>query len=125
MKSFRHTFFKSMLPAFVGGVGGALIVTQFRDDRVIIGDYPGMNEMRITHVDGVPSGQRSTRFFIPARSHTQIAPGKRTLTISDARPDQTSGRAEEHTIEVDILKGLEYRLGRDRDKMPILIVTKI
>jgi hypothetical protein len=114
-----------MMPAFVGGVIGALAVTMFRDDRVVIADYSGSSEMTIIRIDGTRAERRTRRFFIPTTPYTLVAPGKRSLTVAVMRPDQNNHPTEEYTIEVDVYKGLKYRLGRDQDKMPTLVVTKI
>jgi hypothetical protein len=124
MNSVLPKWLKRVLPSFIAGAIGALLVIKFQDHRVIVRDYSGPGEMKIIRVDGSPAEHRTRRFLVPTSPYTLVSPGKRSLTIEVVDPSQQDQRAE-HTIEVEVYKGLEYRLGKGQDGSPTLVITKI
>lgn len=81
--------------------------------------------MKIICVDGKPAERRTRRFLIPAKPYALVPPGKRSLTISATKQNRENRLTKEHTLEVDLLKGLEYCLTENEQGLPSLVVTKI
>ena len=106
------------------GFLGALIATSwFNDDRVVIEDHIVGADFEITHVDGLPVERREHGWIVTKVPYALANPGKRLLTVTDTDASSDSeASAKEYTMETEILKGVRYRIERDKDGQPNLLV---
>ena len=107
---------KTILPALGGGVIGGLIVTSFpKEDRVQVDDYVMGSEFKILEVNGRHVDRVEHGWIITRVPKALIPQGLNTLKVEEVE----TGKVYE--IDVNILKGLRYSLDSNEDGKPVVI----
>ena len=106
-----------LIPCAAGLIGGFIGSQFFLDDRIVVEDSVTGAPYTITSVDGRPVERVQHGILITRVPYALIDPGKHTLTLT-LREDP---EARPIDYEVEILKGLKYRLDQSDDGSPSIV----
>lgn len=121
----RRTTVSPLISAFIGGLIGASLVQKYSPKHpVIIEDSQGSPSYGVTIANGQPAERRLGGWFWDRRYQARLPHGEQNLIISALDSHRRKKVVEEyHLLDVELLKGLTYRVSTDQNSQPRLVVT--